>query len=728
MRPLDRFSLLYSLIQTRADFRFLPFCDALLRVRRSRQPTSNLVDADRSYCDHARHGNRSLNQSVVNDCLARKLNLLLTGGWQLRMLRSASTWCASDAAESSTQTWLRECRLELQENQRVEENRVASSVDHSRVRGHKSNHQQLGQSPGQWTKIHGHGRDETVARICRVLAGKKWWGPDLISTLQRTELRLEPYIVNQVLKQQQRVQIATGFFQWAGEQKGYKHNTCVYNTMIGVVGSNKDFVAMKALMEAMLRDGCEPTSVTFTVIIKSFGAKKIDKAVDTFEHMREFGFPPDVATYNCLIDLLIKAGEDTKAWTYYQKLLDSGLEPDRITHNILYGSFVKNGRVDEACSLSKALLPVSRYNSLIHYLGRADKLEDAMKVFNNMQDKGRPDNFTYSSLITFFGKSGKIDAAWDLFQAMERSGCCPDVVVYSAIMSAFRKAGRADEVLQLFNEMKRQGCEPDRESYSDLIHSLVEAKRAGMALTFLDEMKGRGFEPKITTYSDVLRMLGQAGLVEEAYKIFDEMRETWRKPRVNAYHSMIVAFCLAGRMEEASKLLKECEEVGCLPLSDMYSTMIHGFCKVGDVESARELFLDMKSKGFFLDVLTCNVFMNSLCKVKQLDEALELLRSMVESGCSPNVITYTTVIRGCAETGLDELALSLFEEMKEKRCTPNLASRTDKHVVPLTTFQIAMVGCAAQSMRLTRVFEFPSTATLPASVPILEVFEDQRSS
>ncbi|KAL2652435.1 hypothetical protein R1flu_020563 [Riccia fluitans] len=629
--------------------------------------------------------NEARNASGWRDLMNQKLNSLLIGGWQQLRIRSASTWSASDPAEGSTQTWLREYRLELQENQRIEENRVGNNVHHPRGRVQKSSHQ-LGGARGQWTKIHGHGRDETVAKICRVLAGKKWWGPDLISTLQRMELRLEPYIVNQVLKQQQRVQIATGFFHWAKEQKGYRHNTCVYNTMIGIVGSNKDFVAMKGLMEAMLRDGCEPTSVTFTVIVKSFGAKKIDKAVDTFEHMKEFGFPPDVGTYNCLMDLLIKAGEDEKAWSYYQRLLDSGLEPDRITHNILYGSFVKNGRVEEACSLTKARLPVSRYNSLIHYLGRASKLEDAMKVFNNMQDKGRPDNFTYSSLITFFGKSGRVDAARELFQEMKRSGCCPDVVVYSAIMSAFRKAGKADEVLGLFNEMKRQGCEPDRESYSDLIHSLVEAKRGSMALSFLDEMKGRGFEPKITTYSDVLRMLGQAGLVEEAYKIFTEMREMWRKPRVNAYHSMIAAFCLAGRMEEASKIFKECEEVGCLPLSDMYSTMIHGFCKVGDVDSARELFLEMKLNGFFLDLLTCNVLTNSLCKVKRLDEALQLLQSMPESGCNPNVITYTTVIRGCVDSGREELAFSLFKEMKEKGCIPNIARRPDNRVLsPLTT-------------------------------------------
>lgn len=672
MKSLQRSTTLPLLLRKRwGELRFVPGVDARVFARSEPQRISSAA---------ANGSQENVRQGFVNDITTddaqrwsflSKLRFLAAGGLELQGVRFSSTWSAVEYVEGSTQTWLREYRLGLKESQRIEEDRVENGVHHSNARVQKSHHQ-TDHHRGQWAKIYGHGRDEKVARVCRLLTGKKWWGPDLISTLDRMELSLEPYIVNQILKQQQRVQVAVGFFQWAKEQKGYKHNTCVYNTMIGIVGSNKDFVAMKGLMEEMLRDGCEPNAVTFTVIIRSFGAKKIDKAVDTFEHMKEFGFPPDVATYNCLIDLLIKAGDDQKAWSYFEKLKESGLEPDRITHNILYSSFVKCGRVDDACTLTKSHLPVSKYNSLIHFLGRGNNLEDALKVFHNMQVRGKPDNFTYSSLITFFGKAGKVDAAWEFFQEMKRSGCKPDVVVYSAIMSAFRKAGKADQVLGLFSEMKRQGCEPDRESYSDLIHSLVEASRPELACKFLEEMKERGFEPKITTYSDVLWMLGKAGIIEEAVRIFQEMKGLWRKPRVNSYHSMIVAFSLAGRMADAMDIFKESQEVGCIPVSDMYSDLIHGFCKVGDIGSARELFLEMNAKGFFLDLLTYNVLINSLCKAKRVDEALQLLKKMPENGCIPNVVSYTTLIRGFGDTGRDDLAFSLFKEMKEKGCTPNV--------------------------------------------------------
>ena len=64
---------------------------------------------------------------------------------------------------------------------------------------------------------------QSALHICKVLRHGEWC-PEVENELEKLNIDLNPYIVNQVLKVQDNVDLAFSFFAWATTRKGYKHD------------------------------------------------------------------------------------------------------------------------------------------------------------------------------------------------------------------------------------------------------------------------------------------------------------------------------------------------------------------------------------------------------------------------------------------------------------------------------------------------------------------------
>lgn len=106
----------------------------------------------------------------------------------------------------------------------------------------------------------------------------------------------------------------------------------LWTSMLGVYGRNGKYKEVIDLYNEMLKEGIRPDGIAFlTVISACVHTGQVHDGVKYFESMtNDFKLDPSQEHYNCLVDLLCKAGELDKAW----ELLNGRLCKGRVSCTI----------------------------------------------------------------------------------------------------------------------------------------------------------------------------------------------------------------------------------------------------------------------------------------------------------------------------------------------------------------------------------------------------------
>lgn len=93
------------------------------------------------------------------------------------------------------------------------------------------------------------------------------------------------------------------------------------------------------------------------------------------------------------------------------------------------------GRADLASSVLDKLikqggyLDVVMYNTLINALGKASRIEEVNKLYEQMKSSGiNPDVVTFNTLIEVHSKAGRLKDAYKFLKMMLDAGCTPNHV------------------------------------------------------------------------------------------------------------------------------------------------------------------------------------------------------------------------------------------------------------------------------------------------------------
>lgn len=233
-------------------------------------------------------------------------------------------------------------------------------------------------------------------------------------------------------------------------------------------GANRAEDILNRMMEA----GCEPNTVTFNAVLKSWckSAERDapEKALKIFERMEdEFRrgnkeVIPDRITYNTLIHILAKSGR-TNAMNNAERILalmetsaesDPSLAPNLFSYNIIIEGW---GKVRDSDGAMKAYTILQRLLSLKQERSRV-----------------QPDVFSFNNVIFALSRSGMKSSALraeELLQYMlaeymrGNTRVKPDVFGYSATIHAWARSGnseagsRAEGLLNQMEEMYAAGEE-----------------------------------------------------------------------------------------------------------------------------------------------------------------------------------------------------------------------------------------------------------------------------
>ncbi|XP_073144658.1 pentatricopeptide repeat-containing protein At4g20740 [Henckelia pumila] len=475
----------------------------------------------------------------------------------------------------------------------------------------------------------------------------KRWGPPLVEELSRLR-RVTPNLVTEVLKfPNVDPRLSSKFFDWAGKQKGYRHDFACYNAYTYLLNRSNHFRDADQVPELMHMQGKLPSEKQFEILIRMHSdANRGLRVHYVYEKMKKFEVKPRVFLYNRIMDALVKTDHLDLAFSVYNDFKKDGLTEDNVTFMILIKGLCKAGRLDEMFDLL-----------------------DQMR-----KNLCKPDVFAYTAMVRVLALKGDLEGCLRVWGEMHKDRVEPDVMAYSTLVVALCKGNRVDKGYEMFKEMKKRKYLIDRAIYGSLIEAYVAAGKVGSACNLLKDLIDSGYRADLAAYNTLIRGLCAAKLVERAYKLFNVTIQEDLQPDFNTVNPILKSYAELKRMEDFSKLLERMNKLGFPVMDDLLKFFSFTLDEDGTIMMALEVFECLKVKGY-VSTPIYNVLIEAVLKNGEEKKALALFYELKDS-CDlvPDVSTYSNAILCFVEVGDVREACTWYNKIKDMSSVPSVAA------------------------------------------------------
>ncbi|CAK7331028.1 unnamed protein product [Dovyalis caffra] len=330
------------------------------------------------------------------------------------------------------------------------------------------------------------------------------------------------------------------------------------------------------------------------------------KALELFVRILEDGIKIDLVTILVVIQACADFGYLKLGMTVHQMAIKFSYSNDLFIVNALLNMYSEVGSSELACELfdTTTVRDVALWNSMISAYIEYGCYEEAINVFNRMQEEISPDERTIVVLLSLCRelddglKKGK-----SLHAHACKSGMRMDVSVGNAFLSMYTDLSCVEAARKVFSEM----TDVDVISYNTLILALASANLKG-----------------------------------EAWELFQIMQASQVKPNSHTMISLLATCgdetCLKVGRSIHGFTIKHGFEIN-LPLNTAFTDM---YMNGGDEAKARSLFEACLTR----DLISWNAMIANYIKINQTNEALLFFNRMI-SEVEPNLITIINVLSAC---------------------------------------------------------------------------------
>lgn len=218
----------------------------------------------------------------------------------------------------------------------------------------------------------------------------------------------------------------------------------MYNCVINCCARALPVDELSRLFDEMLQRGFAPNTITFNVMLNSYGkARLFERAKGVFSMAKKRGLI-DVISYNTLIAVYGKNKYLKNMSAAVRKMQFDGFSVSLEAYNCMLDVYGKEGEMD-------------KFRSILQ----------RMKASNCCSDR-----YTYNILINIYGEQGWIEEVGDVLMELKECGIGPDLCSYNTLIKAYGIAGMVEDAVKLVKEMRENGIEPDRITYTNLITAL----------------------------------------------------------------------------------------------------------------------------------------------------------------------------------------------------------------------------------------------------------------
>jgi len=449
-----------------------------------------------------------------------------------------------------------------------------------------------------------------------------------------------------------------------------KLTVTTYSALMKVYAHCGLYTKACGLYEQVLADGLQPDSIMYSCLLKfanecgrldlarelsqkvnasdvqhcmllmrTAGAEgKLDKAFEHLKTLREAGGKPDIASYNCLIDVCVNAGDMKRA-------------------GIVFDDMRSTGRVDKIS-----------YNTMVKGYCAFHDAHAAKKMLKEMEAAGfSPNDITFNSLINMAGSSGNMSDAWGYLRDMQERGIVLDKYTICTMLKSLRRSGgsRKDHlsVLELLDELNLDIC-GDEVLLNMVLDACIRQAKQQRLETILAAYEKSCLRPAAHTYGSLIRAYSALRRFDRCRALWAEMMDDRRMEldRI-VFGCMLDALVCAGCMDEALALFNKWK--GFMEVNSViYSTLMKGFASSHLPDQAMGLFHEMRAAGIRPTTTSYNTVADALARVGKVTEVQKLVGLMSDDACQPDHVTHSIMVKAFCIAGNLDQAIQVFNKMQ----------------------------------------------------------------
>lgn len=363
-------------------------------------------------------------------------------------------------------------------------------------------------------------------------------------------------------------------------------------------GRHPRYIAYAKLISAAAKEG--RTNLTHDIL----GMAKTDMPFQPEFSVVRHGW---ASILDAMVGACLIAGRRSLAEQFHRELLDMGAAPTANTFGLYITTLKESTKTfDEATeavsifnrAVSESVSPSSfLYNALIGKLGKARRIDDCLRYFQEMRSANiRPTSVTYGTIVNALCRVSDERFAEELFDEMEAMpNYKPRPAPYNSLMQYFLNT-KCDgkKVLALFERMQSKNIQPTMHTYKLLIdtHATLEPVNFAAAEGILDTIRASGQRPEAVHYASLIHAKGCAlHDMDGARKVFDQALNSGEfRPQACLYQALFESMVANHCVSETEPILESMSAKGVEITPYIANTLIHGWANEKQILKSKAIY------------------------------------------------------------------------------------------------------------------------------------------
>ncbi|OVA03459.1 Pentatricopeptide repeat [Macleaya cordata] len=417
-------------------------------------------------------------------------------------------------------------------------------------------------------------------------------------------------------------------------------DACTFPSVLKACGVMKDLNYGTEIHGLAIK--CGFISVVFVVnSLVGMYAKCDDfnRAAQLFDRVTEKG---DVVSWNSIISAYSNNGQGLEALRLFRRMQKSGVTMNSFTivaalQACEKPSFMKFGMEIHAALLrSNRELHVIEINALVVMYTRCGRIDEALRVFNKMDEK---DNVSWNSMLSGFVQNGLYEEAVGFFHEMLEAGHKTDLVSVVSIVSALGRLGNLSNGMEIHGYAIKHGLDSDLQVGNTLIDMYAKCCYVNYMAQVFYKMPNKDF----ISWTSMIAGYAQNHCYLEALELFREVQMKGMEVDPMMIGSVLLACsgmkCISHVKQIHGNILR-------LGLFDrvLENTIVDAYGECGKIEYASQMFVKIGNK----DVVSWTSMISSYVRNGFANEALELFYKMGETGIEPDLVALLSILTASA--------------------------------------------------------------------------------
>ena len=354
-----------------------------------------------------------------------------------------------------------------------------------------------------------------------------------------------------------------------------------------------------------------------------------------------------ISILDAMVGACLTSGRRAAAEDFHQELLNIGAAPTANTFGLYITTLKESVKTfDEATeavtifnrALAEGVTPSSfLYNALIGKLGKARRIDDCLRYFQEMRNAGiRPTSVTYGTIVNALCRVSDERFAEELFDEMESMpNYKPRPAPYNSLMQFFLTTKRdSRKVLTYYERMRACNIEPTMHTYKLLIdtHATLDPVDLAAAEKVLDDIRASGQRPEAVHYASLIHAKGCVlHDMEGAREVFEQaLRNGEFAPQACLYQALFESMVANHSVSQTETVLDSMSANHVEMTPYIANTLIHGWATENRIAKAKAIFDSVGLEK--REPSTYEAMTRAFLTVEDRDSALNVVHEMLSRG------------------------------------------------------------------------------------------------